>query len=302
MLKRRQIRLKIMQSLYSYYSFSTPKRKNQSEYLSDVNELPKLYYFFLNTLVRLSKFSKDFHVNSKKKFFPTEKDLNPKFYFFENKVVKQILFNGNVSLKLEKLNLLSEELNNAHELDKKVFIEIYKSDIYTDYLQLKSTDYKKDLFFIISIIKEILSTYSFFREIVCEKNVFWVDDFDYVLETLINDLKKMNESKSFSTVKAFKNDSDKIFFIDLFNKTIENNDQFEILIKKKSSNWDIDRIATIDLILIKMGLTELFYMKELPQKVTLNEYIEISKYYGTKNSSKFINGVLDEIIKSQLTK
>ena len=107
---------------------------------------------------------------------------------------------------------------------------------------------------------------------------------------------KIPKVESFKISTPFKNIDDKSYFKFLFEKTIEKNKDFDKIIEKNSANWDLERIASIDMILLKMGLTEFFFLEDLPYKVTLNEYIEISKSYSTKKSSKFINGVLDNIL------
>ena len=181
-------------------------------------------------------------------------------------------------------------------MDRKVFIEIYKSEFYENYTKSNKTTYKSDAYFILQVLKNIFPQYAFLKELLFEENVFWIDDYEAVLIFLINKIKNNEKVESFKISTPFKNSDDESFFTFLFEKTIEKNKDFDKIIEKYSANWDLERIATIDMILLKMGLTELYYIKDLPHKVTLNEYIEISKSYSTRKSSKFINGVLDNIL------
>ena len=297
MLNRRQIRLKVMQSLYSYYSLPNLKVIEKKDYLFEVSHLTNLFYLFIKILVRTSNFSKEFHASNKKKFFPTEKDLNPNYNFFENKFLK-IFKNDKFFEYFMSINEISEKLNINHDLDRKIFIEIYKSEFYSSYTKSYKTTYNTDANFILQVIKNIFPQYAFLKELLFEENVYWIDDYEAVLIFLINKIKNNEKVESFKISTPFKNSDDKSFFTFLFEKTIEKNKEFDKIIEKNSSNWDLERIATIDMILLKMGLTEFFYLKDLPYKVTLNEYIEISKSYSTKKSSKFINGVLDNILLS----
>ena len=297
MLSRRQIRLKVMQSLYSYYSLSNLKVKVKKDHLFEVSHLTNLFYLFIKILVRTSDFSKEFHVSNKKKFFPTEKDLNPNYNFFENKFLK-IFKNDKFFKYFKDINEISEKLNINHDLDRKFFIEIYKSELYANYTKSNKTTYNTDSNFILQVLKNIFPQYAFLKELLFEENVYWIDDYEAVLIFLINKIKNNEKVESFKISSPFKNSDDKSFFTFLYEKTIEKNKDFDKIIEKNSANWDLERIATIDMILLKMGLTEFFYLKDLPYKVTLNEYIEISKSYSTRKSSKFINGVLDNILLS----
>ncbi len=295
MLNRRQIRLKVMQSLYSYYCLSNLKEKERKEHLFDVSQLISLFYLLIKILIRTSNFSKDFHASNKKKFFPTEKDLNPNYNFFENKFLK-IFKNDDFNNYFKEINEIIEKLNSNHDLDRKIFIEIYKSEFYLNYTKSNKTTYKTDANFIIQVLKNIFPQYSFLKELLFEENVYWIDDYEAVIIFLINKIKNNDKVESFKISTPFKNSDDKSYFTFLFEKTIEKNKDFDKIIEKNSANWDLERIASIDMILLKMGLTEFFFLEDLPYKVTLNEYIEISKSYSTKKSSKFINGVLDNIL------
>ena len=297
MLNRRQIRLKVMQSLYSYYSLSNLKVKEKKDHLFEVSHLTNLFYLFIKILVRTSNFSKEFHASNKKKFFPTEKDLNPNYNFFENKFLK-IFKNDSFFKYFKDINEISEKLNINYDLDRKFFIEIYKSEFYANYTKSNKTTYNTDANFILQVLKNIFPQYAFLKELLFEENVYWIDDYEAVLIFLIKKIKNNEKVESFKISTPFKNSNDKSFFTFLFEKTIEKDKDFDKIIEKNSANWDLERIATIDMILLKMGLTEFFYLKDLPYKVTLNEYIEISKSYSTRKSSKFINGVLDNILLS----
>ena len=136
-----------------------------------------------------------------------------------------------------------------------------------------------------------------FHHILQEHNIYWNDDLPFVSIYLINKISLMNSvNYKFTINEVFKNKDDRQFAVDLFDKTIENSKDFDGLIVKYAKNWDLDRIAKMDILLIKMALTEIIEFNEMPIKVTFNEYLEISKYYSTENSRIFINGILDKIV------
>ena len=127
-----------------------------------------------------------------------------------------------------------------------------------------------------------------------EKSIFWVDDLPFIAAIVIGEIKS-NDHINFKNI--FKDDSDEKFAIQLLIDTINNTSIYDEIIEKHSENWDLDRIAFMDKLFLKMAFTELLYMQSLPIKVTLNEYIEISKYYSTSKSKIFVNGILDNVVK-----
>ena len=173
---------------------------------------------------------------------------------------------------------------------------MYKSQQYSDYLNNKKDDFNQDKKFIQIMLNEYILDNEIFHFILQERSIFWTDDLPFIsmfLKSQINNIKENNKDSLITDV--FKNNDDKKFAIDLFRKTINNADEFEELIESKVKNWELKRISKMDLLLIKMALTEVISFTEMPIKVSFNEYIEISKYYSTQNSKMFINGVLDAI-------
>ena len=157
--------------------------------------------------------------------------------------------------------------------------------------------FEEDRAFALSIFKEDIANsellYSFFEE----KSINWLDDLDLCCSMVIKSLKGIKIDEEFIPMPLFKeNDDEKEFVIELFRKTILNNEENEKLIAELADNWELDRIAKMDMFLLKMGLTELQIFPSIPTKVTLNEYIEISKFYSTPKSNLFINGILDKAI------
>ena len=136
-----------------------------------------------------------------------------------------------------------------------------------------------------------------FIHILQERSIFWTDDLPFVAMFLKSQINNLKENKAADlVVDVFKNSDDKKFTIDLFRKTIYNSEEFEELVGKKVKNWELERISKMDLLLIKMALTEVVAFEEMPIRVSFNEYIEISKYYSSQKAKVFINGILDKIV------
>jgi N utilization substance protein B len=178
-----------------------------------------------------------------------------------------------------------------------MFQHTLENETYFDYLHNNLNGFEEDRAFALSIFKEDIANsellYSFFEE----KSINWLDDLDLCCSMVLKSLKAIKLEEEFIPMPLFKeNDDEKEFVIQLFRNTILNNTENEKLIAELADNWELDRIAKMDMFLLKMGLTELQIFPSIPTKVTLNEYIEISKFYSTPKSNLFINGILDKAI------
>ena len=153
---------------------------------------------------------------------------------------------------------------------------------------------EKDIKFFNNILNDIILNNKILHHILEENSIYWIDDLPFVATIIMGNFKN---KKVIIPKSVFKNQSDKKFAKDLFRLTIKNDCSYEKIIIEKAKNWDLDRIAIMDQIMIKMAFCEILNMSELPVKVSLNEYIEISKYYSTSKSKMFINGLIDSAIK-----
>lgn len=296
MINRRHIRLKVMQSLYAYFtSQEKDLAKAQKQMLKQIDSITQLYFILLSLLPALAHFSKVFLDEQKQKHFPTDSDINPNEKFANNELIALIQAEEKVSKQLEKVSGIWH--NNDHDLIRKLFVEIWKSELYAQYIAQSETTFIQDQNFILSILNTFLFEDQLIHHILEEQSIYWLDDLPFVAQILFGEIKSANPKSSFAEIKdVFKNKDDKEFAKNLFTKTILNHQEFENIIIEKAKNWDLERIAIMDQILIKMALCELMYFDEIPVKVSLNEYIEVSKYYSTNKSKNFINGILDKVI------
>ena len=296
MINRRHIRLKVMQSLYAYFTF---KDKNlalaQKQMLKQCDSIAHLYLLLLSIPLALAQFSKDFLDQQKHKYFPTDADKNSTEKFAENNLIKLISEDVVLMCQIDKVSGLWQ--NNDHEFIKKLFVKIWKSDLYKQYTSSSQSSFKGDKEFLLSVFDNYIIENDLLHYILEEESIFWMDDLPFVANLVYSQIKatEIGESRVIAT-NVFKNKDDRTFAENLFSKTIVNHKEFESIISKRAKNWDLDRIATMDQILLKMALCELIYFDEIPVKVTLNEYIEIAKYYSTSNSKGFINGILDKVL------
>ena len=157
--------------------------------------------------------------------------------------------------------------------------------------------YEIDRNFMLQLFKDSVANSPLLYNFFDEKSIYWMDDLDLCCSMVLKSIKTMNPGEDFVPMPLYKDPADESMFVhDLLRKTIQNNAEYDVLITEMVDNWETERIAKMDLVLLKMGVTELLYFQSIPSKVTLNEYIEISKFYSTPKSNIFINGILDKIV------
>ncbi len=297
MVSRRLLRIKGMQILYSY--MQTPEKSIQQaekELFFSINKSYDLFFYNVALLSELVKLAEDKIEKAKNKRLPSNEDLNPNLRFVNNKIIKQLNENQQFKdyIQREKLSW-----SKYDEVVKDVFNKVLESDIYKQYMSENELNkYSEDQELIIQIIENIFAENEALFLWLEETSIFWTDDFEFVLSMLIKSIEamKIGNTETKKIVQSFNNEDDIEFAKNLIRKTLIHKKEFEELIKRHITNWDIERIAQIDIILILMALAEIEFFDSIPVKVSMNEYIELSKFYSTERSSEFINAVLENCI------
>lgn len=293
MLSRRHIRLKVMQSLYSFVlSSDNDMAKAERAMLKHFDEVVELKLAITSLVVELVKYAANFYEKGKEKHLPSDADLNPNTKFLKNRIVVSILANNVLMQRISKISGIW--LRNDHDVIRKLFMELYSSQLYQRYLSSDINSLDSDKRFIIDMLNDYLLKNDLVHHILEERSIYWIDDLPFIATIVFGAIK---DGMSLNTKDVFKDSSDKGFALKLFRSTIINDDEYNEIIKKFARNWDLDRIATMDKLLLKMAFSEILSMPELPVKVSMNEYIEISKYYSTAKSKLFVNGLLDSFVK-----
>ena len=297
MLNRRHLRIKVLQLLYAYFQSEEDNfPKAEKELILTIERMYDMYLYLLLSLSELKRAAENKVAYKKKKILPSEDDLHPNLKFVENQLIQLVENSSSLKALCEKRKINWMGVENQ-ELFRKMFQHTLENETYFDYLHNNLSGFEEDRAFALSIFKEDIANsellYNFFEE----KSINWLDDLDLCCSMVLKSLKGIKIEEEFIPMPLFKeNDDEKEFVIELFRKTIINNEENEKLIAELADNWELDRIAKMDMFLLKMGLTELQIFPSIPTKVTLNEYIEISKFYSTPKSNLFINGILDKAI------
>jgi N utilization substance protein B len=287
-----------MQTIYAFKgNESDDFSKNQKFLLFSIDNMYNLYLLLISLLIEVQKRAEDHLQKKQQAHLATKEDKDPNRKFVNNQVLQLIKENNALKYQLEIHKINNWELDS--EYVDVIFRAIMASDLYKDYMKTRVSDFKEDKEFIVDIYKEVIAPNDKLYDYIEDKNLTWLDDLPTVNTTILKLLRKTKPSASDShfTPKLYKDQEDKQFAIDLFKKTILNKTTLNGEIEQKTQNWDSDRIATVDFVLLQMAICELQNFSSIPVKVTMNEYLEIAKEYSTPKSSIFINGILDKLVK-----
>lgn len=301
MLSRRQLRIKVLQELYAFFQSKSDRIDlAEKQLFKSVDKLYELCFWQLSVLVEISDFASVRMEEAKKKHFPTPEDLNPNTKFINNKFISYLKDNRVYQKKIDRLKINWVDEN---DLIRRLYKKLIDHKIYLNYLSDENQTFEQDQDFAIKVFKKIISKSDSLKHFYEDLSIYWYDDYHSVTSLvikIINSFKEeVDEYHPLPAIFKTKNepgDEDSDFLKTLFRKTIIKSNEFEKLITEKAVNWEFERIALMDIIILKMALAELFEFKSIPIKVTLNEYIELSKYYSTPKSSVFVNGILDKLI------
>ena len=291
MLPRRHIRIKVFQTLYAFSQQLGDKKLNVNKELeNNLNDYVNLYHFIIDVLRLIREISEDEIIAQKKKFLPTKEDLNPNKKFIKNQILKSLNTKKKLSKKIDytKLKIIL----------KQIFKNLKNKNAYINYMSSDKESYQNDKKIIIHILKSVIMNESI-HDFIEDYSIYWNDDIIIVYNIF---LERINNEENLKYLNIFRSSDDAEFAKDLLEKTISEEKKISSIIYDLAKNWDKERIALIDLILMKMAITEMMYIQTIPNKVTIDEYIEISKEYSTPKSKEFINGVLDGFIKEILFK
>lgn len=297
MLNRRHLRIKVLQALYAFFQADEDNLvRSEKELMAAVEKMYDLYIYLFLSFSELKRVAENSIEEKKKKIRPTEDDLNPNRKFVDNQIIELLESYAPLRALSEnrKVNWVGDE---QQEIFRKMFLHIKESETYFEHMNNGMNGFEADKAFIIDLFKVEIANFPLLYNFFEEKSIHWLDDIDLACSMVIKTIKAFDEGEAISILPLYKPEDDEQEFIrELLRKTIAMDQENEKLIDELTDNWELDRIAKMDILLMKMAITELQVFKSIPTKVTLNEYIEISKFYSTPKSNAFINGILDKAI------
>jgi len=297
MLNRRHLRVKVLQTIYAYHQ-SEDKNVNNFEksLLKSVDQVYEMYIWVLALLSEVADYTLTDAEGRANKHLPTENDLNANTRLANNTFIELLRQNEQYIALAKKYKV---DVVFDGELIRSIFQILKPSPEYIAYLESEDRSLKAEKDMVKFIFKKIILKSPAIEQVFDERFINWTTDKDVLQALLAKTLKNFNSEdpdKNQLAALCPNWDDDKEFIIDLFKLTTRHGEEYQKLISGKTKNWEADRIALIDTLLMRMAITELLNFSSIPVKVTINEYIEISKEFSTPKSNSFINGILDKIL------
>jgi N utilization substance protein B len=282
--------------LYAYYTAEHKDiHTSEKELHFSINKSFELYNYLLLLIQDIVIYAESRIEIAGNKRIPTFEDLNPNLRFVNNKLISQFSYNSELNRYLSN-NKISWVKNP--ELIKELYGLIIESPEYIEYMSAPESGYAEDKKLVTKIYSDIILPNESLWQVLEEQSIYWNDDLEYVISMVLKTIKKFSEADvpEKNLLELYKNKEDRDFVVDLFRKSVVKRKECLELIESTASNWDLERIAFMDVLIMQLAITELLEFPSIPTKVTLNEYLDISKYYSTEKSNNFINGVLDKIL------
>ena len=295
MLSRRLLRIKVLKALYAHLkSESDNAAASEKNLMSAVDKTYDLYVHLFGLIVEVARYAEERQEIALQKKLPTFEDLHPNRRFVNNSVVRLLADSEAINDFTAKRKL---SWNGERELIKTLYNQLIEADYFKEYMNSGECDFKDDLRVVQDFYTYELEECEQLEEALEEQSVMWRDDLGFALLMVLRTLSNLRRSSTDVKLLAeFKNEDDPQFTRTLFRQTLTSYDECQKIIGEYIENWELDRIAFMDSLIMAIAMTELRTFPSIPVKVTLDEYIEISKYYSTAGSAQFINGILDKAV------
>ena len=296
MFSRRLLRVKVLQILYAYHKVEGKSFvSTETDLLHSLEKSHQLYHLLLLLIIDVVDYAESRIMQAKEKLIPTEQDLNPSTQFIDNQIVAQLRINYQFKDYLRKYPLSWVQYP---EIVKNLYSHIEDAEFYTSYLNHPNPTYIEDKRIIEQIYTNIVMNYEDLYLNLEEQSIFWTGDVDFIIKMIIKTLKRFSPDQGggAALMPMFKEKDDLDYAKKLLRRTIKNEKVCLELIKEAANNWELDRIAFTDGLILQLAISEAMEFSSIPVKVTINEFLEIAKLYSTHKSSQFINGILDNVI------
>jgi N utilization substance protein B len=298
MFSRRLLRIKVLQTLYSFHKVDGKTfTSSEKELTRSIEKSYELYHLLLLLMTEVADYAESRIEQAKQKRVPTREDLHPNTRFIDNRAFHQLRNNRAFNKFLGKTPLswvrYPEIVRNLYQL-------ITDSVPFQEFMDSEEHSYKSDKRLLEYIYSDLVMNYEDLYLNLEEQSIFWVDDVDYIINMILRTIRKFSDDdpEGGELLPMFRDDDDLAYCKKLLRTTIRNEVEYLEMIKASANNWELERIAFIDSLILRLAIAEAIEFKSIPVKVTINEFIEIAKAYSTQKSSQFINGILDNIFNS----
>jgi N utilization substance protein B len=294
MLSRRLLRVKVAKNLYAHLKSGADNLKaSEKNLIESIDKAYDLYFQMMSLIVEVAHYAEGRQEIAKQKKLATYEDLNPNRRFVDNAVVQLIANSDSVNDVLAK-----RKLSWSHYPDtiKDVYNRMIETDFYKNYMSASISTYSDDRRFVEEFYTWLEEDEAL-ADIVNEMSLLWCDDYGFALYMVVRTVQNTKQSHDeLRILPKFKSEDDLTFARQLLIKSLVQYDDNQELVDKYSNNWDVERVVFMDNLILSIAITELVTFDSIPVKVTLDEWIDIAKYYSSPSSSTFVNGVLDKIV------
>ena len=289
------MRLKVIRELYAHFKTESDSLTTSLKNLKvSIDKTYELYHLMLRLVVEVAAYAEERLELARQKKLPTSADLNPNRRFVDNVVVRQIAQSKVLDERLKQYDLGWE---NDPELIKTLYSELVESDLYKRYMNANFNSYKNDMQVVDGFYYKIVAENEQIEDVLEERSILWADDLDFVIIMVLRTVSMCRPSqKDLRLLPEFKNESDERFARELFTATLTGYREYMDDVEDFTKNWDVERIAFLDSLIMVTAIAEFLNFPSIPVKVTMDEFLEIAKHYSTLSSSIFINGVLDKVV------
>lgn len=296
MVSRRLLRIKCFKALYSHFQTEeNPISAAEKNMLYSITKSYDLFHLMLRLIVDVAEGVEETMAQKAQKLRPSYEDLHPNRRFVENPLIAHIRNSENLNSYLMKNSL---GWDSHPELIKKITTNLLERSYYKNYMEKEEVTFEDHQALVVNFYKKEIENFDYIFEILDEMSMFWVDETEFITHNIIYLLKNIEKDNILEDINIpplYKKDDDFTFVKKLMNETLLSYRDNESYIDKFTKNWDYDRIALTDRLLMQLAITEFINFKDIPVSVSMNEYIELSKFYSTPQSKVFINGILDKV-------
>lgn len=296
MISRRLLRIKVLQAAYAFFKSGTGSLdKSEKELFFSIDKTYELYLSIYKLIIDLSRYAGNRIDLGREKLSPTYQDINPNTRFRDNQLISSLENHKLLNILFKKHRI---SWDNNPELIRNLYKHLTESEFYLSYLDEKELSWQSDKKFVLQMLNELILVSESLDQELEERSIYWNDDLEFSVLMVGKSLKKYSGSNDppIPIASLFKDEEDPLFVKKLFRNVVLHHDEYEKLIDNHTRNWDIERIAFMDILIMELAIAEILENESIPTRVSFNEYIEIAKFYSTEKSSNFINGILDKII------
>lgn len=296
MISRRLLRIKVLQVAYAYFKSDIDTlAKSEKELFYSIGKTYELYLSIFMLITELARYARQRIDLARSKLSPTFDDINPNTRFVDNQMILHLEGHGQLNSLLQTYKI--SWMKNP-ELIRELYNQLISSGFYKSYMDEDESSWQSDKKFILQMLNELIIVSESLDQVLEERSIYWNDDLEFTVHMAEKSLKKYSgpDGESIPVFSLFKDEEDREFVTKLFHNIVMHHEEYEKMIDQHTRNWDVERIAYMDILIMELAIAEILENESIPTKVSFNEYIEIAKYYSTEKSSNFINGILDKII------